>query len=245
MDSVRLTDVWYFAGVVAADGCLHRDGRHLDVTSKDREWLVELARDLGFTNRVTRKGRSNAWHVQLSSRDLWNWLASIGLTPAKSLTLGPLKIPRVYLRDFVRGVIDGDGCIRSWIHPSNGKTQWSVRVTSGSEAFAQWLKSEISAQFSIHGRIHRSERKPNPIFVVKYGKIAGQALLSNCYYKDCLVLPRKRDLARRFVADASRWSKSGTIGQVAKLANAADSIMGLPEGDFGVINPSNSGKAKA
>jgi hypothetical protein len=33
----------------------------------------------------------------------------IGLTPAKSLTLGPLSVPDEYFADFFRGCIDGDG----------------------------------------------------------------------------------------------------------------------------------------
>ena len=43
------------------------------------------------------------------------WLAQFGVAPQKSLTLEfPTNIPADRIRDFVRGVIDGDGSI--WIH---------------------------------------------------------------------------------------------------------------------------------
>jgi hypothetical protein len=42
---------------------------------------------------------------------LYDALLTIGLTPAKSLTLGPLAIPDDYFPDFFRGCIDGDGSV--------------------------------------------------------------------------------------------------------------------------------------
>ena len=54
-------------------------------------------------------------------------LSAIGLTPRKSLTIGALKVPLGGFGDFFRGVIDGDGNIRHWLHPTNGRQQWYNR----------------------------------------------------------------------------------------------------------------------
>jgi len=54
-------------------------------------------------------------HLAWSDRRFYDWLANVGLTPAKSLTLGPLAVPDEYFADFFRGCVDGDGSIVSYI----------------------------------------------------------------------------------------------------------------------------------
>ena len=59
-----------------------------------------------------RGGLGHACHrLQWRDRELYGWLTDIGLTPRKSLTLGPLTVPDEYFADFFRGCIDGDGTI--------------------------------------------------------------------------------------------------------------------------------------
>src|SRR5213593_2617553 len=90
------SELAYAIGLIATDGTLSRDGRHLAITSKDRD-LLELIR---------------AYHrMQWSNRVFYDWLRSIGLTPAKTFTLGPVAIPEEYFPDFFRGCIDGDGSV--------------------------------------------------------------------------------------------------------------------------------------
>lgn len=83
----------YAVGLIATDGNLSPDGRHMTITSADED-LLETARTC---LRVT---------------------VSIGLMTAKSLRLGPLAVCDEYFADFLRGCIDG-GCIirpvsRAW-----------------------------------------------------------------------------------------------------------------------------------
>ncbi|OGR86660.1 MAG: hypothetical protein A3J74_10225 [Elusimicrobia bacterium RIFCSPHIGHO2_02_FULL_57_9] len=58
--------------------------------------------------------------------------------------------------------------------------------------------------------------------------MAAQRILSKCYYRDCLSLAGKYKLAFSCVSAANGWKMSQTIGQVAELADATDSI-GSPQ----------------
>ncbi len=129
---------WYLVGLVATDGCLGRDGRHVNITSADKRYLTQIRDRLQLSCVVSSKlggGGNRAYQLQIGSKDLYGQLTDIGLTPRKSLTIGPLKVPDRHFADFVRGVIDGDGNIRRWIHPTNGREQWTARIYGCSKPF--------------------------------------------------------------------------------------------------------------
>ncbi len=148
---------WYLVGVVAADGCLSSDGRHVTVVAKDGRYLSQLKRHAGLRCGVTKCYGSSgqlAHRLQIGSRVLYDRLLGIGLTPRKSLTIGQLAVPDEYFRDFLRGVIDGDGNIRRWNHPTNGREQWRLYVCGASKPFLAWLRETIERLWAVGGRIH-------------------------------------------------------------------------------------------
>jgi hypothetical protein len=121
--------------VIATDGCLVRDGRHLSITSKDRDLLETARRCLGITARVTTTTNPRpCLHLQWSDVLLHRWLTDIGLMPAKSLCLGPLRVPDEGFRDFLRGCIDGDGSIVTYVdryHADKNPSYVYARVRLG------------------------------------------------------------------------------------------------------------------
>jgi intein/homing endonuclease len=126
-------NLWYLVGLITSDGCLSKDGRHIDITSKDYEFLQKLKNLLGLLNKVGTKNKSKvnqAHYLQISNKNLYDFLLSIGLMSNKSLSLKSLKISEEFFVDFLRGLIDCDGCIRRWVHPNNVHDQSSVRIIS-------------------------------------------------------------------------------------------------------------------
>lgn len=214
---------WYFVGLIAADGCLSTDRSNINLTSKDREHLGLVKRTLQIPNRIGRKlsgaGRIS-YAIQMRNRDLYRFLLEVGLTPRKSLTLGSLRIPMSYFPEFLRGVIDGDGCIRTWIHSHNGKRQWALQITSASPAFSWWLKSMIEEVFCVRGRLHvREQAQRHPVYIVKFGKLAAQVILRACYHPGCLAMTRKLALAQRCVQTPNRVRYYGNV-----LAGVAEQL---------------------
>lgn len=64
----------------------------------------------GSPERIKEKSKS--FSLRIVSVDLARQLFSLGITPNKSLTLdlSKIKVPQQYLKDFIRGYFDGDGC---------------------------------------------------------------------------------------------------------------------------------------
>jgi len=209
-------NLWYLVGLITTDGCLAKDGRHIDITSADRQFLVKIIKSTGFINKigVKNKGQINqAYRIQIANKNLYEFLLSVGLLPNKSLKLKKLNIPKEFFSDFLRGIIDGDGCLRSWIHPSNNHEQWSLRIFSGSKVFIKWLESRIEEATGCRGRIHSDfgPHRIHQLYTLKYGKLAAAGILKNCYYKGAFSLERKSKLAYNCCITPAGWSKSKTV----------------------------------
>ena len=206
-------DLWYLVGLTATDGNLSSDGRHIDITSKYQNFLENIKVELGLENKIGIKSSGSKvlekyYHIQIANKNFYDFLLSIGLTPNKSLSLGELKVPNKWFVDFIRGVIDGDGSIRKWFHPSNQGEQWSLRIYSASPKFINWLRESIERMFLAKGRIHENA---NNCYVLKFGKLAAKRILQSCYYEKCLSLDRKNRLAEKCGISTDGWGKSKTL----------------------------------
>jgi hypothetical protein len=126
-------DLAYVVGLVTADGNLVKRNRNVILTVTDLELLDLycgcLRLDPAIEPRLHPKQGENckqAYTVKFT--DYWyrDFLESVGLTPNKSKTLGPLKIPDQVFADFLRGCWDGDG----W---------WSTRHNSSPYEHLEYL----------------------------------------------------------------------------------------------------------
>jgi len=204
-------NLWYLVGLIATDGCLCTDGRHIDITSKDEKFLGKIKNRVGINNKIGVKyngQKQKYFHFQIGNKNFYEFLLSIGLTQNKSLTLGQIKVENKYFVDFLRGVIDGDGCIRTWIHPTNKREQWSLRIYSGSEGFINWLNNVVEHFLRVCGKVHKNATNT---WVLKYGKMAAKEISERCYYNNCLGLERKIKLANECVSSYRGWNKSKTV----------------------------------
>ncbi len=208
---IKGANLWYLVGLITSDGCLSKDGRHIDITSKDCLFLEEIKNSIGITNKIGQKyngKKQKSFHIQIGNKNFYDFLLSIGLTPNKSLTLGKIKIPEQYFIDFLRGTIDGDGCIRRWLHPTNKREQWSLRIYSGSRNFVRWLSSATKQLLGVSGKIYKNNAGT---LVLKYGKMAAREISRQCYYRNCFGLERKIKLANKCLDSYEGWSQSKTV----------------------------------
>jgi hypothetical protein len=211
IDSVDERHLWYFVGLITADGCLYKDGRHVEITSKEYVFLNKIKNALSLKNKIGIKYNSfkqRSYRMQIANKHFYDFLLSIGLMPNKSSILKSIKIPQAYFRDFLRGVIDGDGSIKYWTHPGNRKEQISLCITSASEGFIAWLRERILCFYKAKGRIHK-ECTGN--WLLKYGKMSARKILKECYYVHCLGLDRKITKAQRVIHSYQGWRKSKLI----------------------------------
>ena len=85
----------YAVGLIATDGCLIEKPPQIAFVSQDRQlvetFLACIGREIRYRTVRTRLGRA-LYRAQFKDIVLYRWLESIGLTPRKSLTLGPLAV---------------------------------------------------------------------------------------------------------------------------------------------------------
>ncbi|HAG27646.1 TPA: hypothetical protein DCG61_02605 [Patescibacteria group bacterium] len=198
LETVDQFNLWYLIGLITSDGSLSKDGRHISITSKDEQILVDIKESFALSCAVSKKSsgsnREKSYSLlQIGDVAFYHYLLSVGLSPAKSLTLKELVVPKKYFHDFLRGIIDGDGCIYTWHHPKNKNLQASLRIASAAEIFSKWLFLEIRELYDVPGQIieYTHLNRPNPVYNLKYGKLAAEVILKSCYYNGALANQRK------------------------------------------------------
>lgn len=174
----------YIVGLITTDGCLSKDGRHIDITSKDVEILEHARRILDLRCKIARKanGRGQfASHIQFGDVTLYRWLQTIGLTPRKSLTLSAIEVPNTYFNHFLRGLYDGDGSFYSYWDPRwKSSFMFYLTFVSGSKAHIIWLSRKIKQLCNVNGKIGVSNRA----FHLRFAKRTTQKLISYMYPED-------------------------------------------------------------
>lgn len=206
----------YVIGLLATDGNLSKDGRHIIMRSCDIQLLKTFKKCLNLSNRIEETfyngwGKRRAYRIQFGNVQLYRWLLKIGLTPRKTYTIGKLEIPDKYFADFIRGHLDGDGSIwtykdywNTFKNPKYIYTRLWIRFISASRIHIEWIRENIYRLLSIKG--HLGERKPwrndqtTSLWEVKFAKQDSIKLLSWLYYNsDVPCLIRKRKIADKFI----------------------------------------------
>lgn len=194
----------YAVGMIATDGNLSPDGRHLSIRSADYDLLETIQRCLELENRIVsmRTLLSTYYSLQWGDRAFYLWLESIGMMPAKSLVLGALAVPDAFFPDFLRGVIDGDGCIRiyqdRWNTFKNPKYVYErvyITIASASSPFLEWIQSQTIRLLGIKGALVARGQRPNrsPAWELKYAKKDSLVLFEWIYYDPAVpALARKK-----------------------------------------------------
>jgi hypothetical protein len=177
-------EIAYLAGLIASDGCLINDGRHLNITSKDIEIIDHFRQILGVKSKVSIKSGqygTTAFHLTFSNVAFYDFLLAAGLTPAKSKTIGKLILPDKYYAEFLRGYFDGDGTVYGyWDKRWRSSFMYYCEFVSASHDFLLWLQSMNSLLLGASaGKIKPGTRA----FRLVYAKKDSQTLFY-CMYRD-------------------------------------------------------------
>lgn len=188
-------DFAYAIGLIATDGCLYNNGRHISLTSLDVEQLNNFNKALNIKVKISVKQTGfgkTCTHVQFSDVLFHKFLISIGITPAKSKTLSKVEIPKKYFFDFLRGCIDGDGSFYSYYDKRwKSSFMFYLSLVSASRDFIDWIRKEINERLLVDG--HVTKAKNHSTYQLKYAKKDSVEIIKKIYYNDqVLCLNRKR-----------------------------------------------------
>lgn len=206
-------EVAYAVGLIVSDGSLSTDGRHMTFTSSDLDLVETFCRCLRLPNRITETPKSSrsvqqGYRVQFSNVVFYRWLLDVGLMPDKARSLGPLNVPDEYFADFLRGYLDGDGNILTYIDRYNAfknekyvYERLYIRFFSASREYLSWLRRTLTRLLGTRGGLGGGGDR---VWVLMYAKKDSLRLLPWMYY-DVHVpcLERKHALAAPFLKERS------------------------------------------
>lgn len=176
----------YAVGLLATDGCLSSDGRHIDLTSQDRQQLKNFMRCIGKDVKVSHKissfTRKKVTHIQFSDVGLYRFLLSIGLTPRKTHTLGRLEVPDEYFFDFLRGHHDGDGSFYSYFDPRwKNSFMFYLACISASKTHVNWIQETVERLSGARGHLTYTGREGHKVYSLRYAKEDSLRVLRRMY----------------------------------------------------------------
>lgn len=153
----------YALGYFTADGCMFinpRGSHYIEFTSVDRE-LIEKVRKLLRSNHsigvqtFDNPNWKTKFTLEIGSKDMFQDLLKLGLTPRKSNRIKLPNVSQEYLSDFVRGYFDGDGCVSFGIYRRKTRKSkanlLSTRFISGNKIFLKNLLETLREYANLKG----------------------------------------------------------------------------------------------
>lgn len=113
-ETINTSKKAYLLGFLFADGNIYKNQISLEINYKDIEILHLLQSELHSINKISYRKRENTEMCccRICSQKMVKDLAQYGIIPDKThLTKHLPIIPENYRRDFLRGLLDGDGWI--------------------------------------------------------------------------------------------------------------------------------------
>ena len=177
----------YAVGLLVTDGCLYNDGRHISLTTKDIEQAENFKKCLNLEVKIGLKANGKSkekkyYHVQFGDVIFYKFLFSIGITPAKSKTIGVIELPHSFFFDYLRGCFDGDGCFYSYLDPRwRSSHMFYLTYSSASLSHITWLREEINKRLEIRGHVSKSKNKKS-VYSLRYAKKESLVIIRRMYY---------------------------------------------------------------
>jgi hypothetical protein len=221
--SEERNNAYYILGAFVTDGNVILDVSRTNAAkcalfSKDKDWLEDINYIIGNNGKL-RFSKKKIWELWFYNKDIYNWLVSHGCVPNKSLTLKFPFIPKEFLPDFIRGCIDGDGCISSCEYTKTNKNTGkiykyqknTVYLCSASRNFLLSLDEILNQQGFSHSfcELKQSLSVVNGkcviptqkfIYRISCGDRSAAKLLQWIYYPDhILSMSRKKKLAEQVI----------------------------------------------
>ena len=187
-------ELYYFLGFVAADGYISNNEIEIGLSEKD-VCLLERFRDLIVPDKpLYHRKRTNSYTLKISCKKYIERFKNFyGMTTNKKheeMTFP--NIPEQYVKDFIRGYIDGDGCIDTTkaYKGENVYVGQRLRIL-GNYEFLNSLNAETKKIVS-HNTNTISQKGTENVYVITYNFKTANNIL-HWLYDDCTIcLPRKQ-----------------------------------------------------
>lgn len=205
---VDTADKAYWLGFLYADGSINRYYKNeklksmtleLGLSYKDKEHLEKFKQCLDSnipifekTNKTNGKEYKSV-RIQLNNTKICYDLWDLGCTPSKTYDIKfPTYdiVPKEFMKDFIRGFFDGDGCIS--VSEMNGKPHIFTIITGMSDMLQSISDFLISEKIiSVQPKIYKDNRRNSTYDMCIHGKDTNKDFLDYLYKDSDLYLDRK------------------------------------------------------
>ena len=186
----------YFLGFIFADGCVSNNEFFLDINEKDIKILHIFREKICSNCKITtrKKGNSMMSRIAIKNKEFCDSLKQYGIIDNKTKQTKNLPkslIPRKFYRDFLRGLVDGDG----WVIRTKEnlyKIGFVTQYYSTAMDFAEMLNSLLEEKWK--NKIITPKNKYAVVNIQKQSLVKQVALV---LYKDNKIcLSRKFQMAQ-------------------------------------------------
>lgn len=192
----------YLLGLILTDGHISDYTVRIKLSKNDAEALNTIYKYFYQTEQDKPESRttSNAETLSMGSKELLAFLAEFNLLPGAktfSCTCPIVFDSRDCLMMFLRGVIDGDGCV--YMGKNNS---FLVNVCTASGDFAEGLAYLLETTFAVKVFIvHKTTSAGNPLYYVQLNGAAALKVVQEIYSGlEDFGFKRKREIIAKYAA---------------------------------------------
>jgi len=181
----------YILGYWFADGNIKsgEDKRYtFRISSNDKSILEKVQSSMKSKHKIYNRKSTNEYCLSIGNKEIYNDIIKLGGVPKKSLVNEFPEIPKEYIKHFIRGYFDGDGCITFC-----GKQKRVPCISFiGTKQFLNKLMNHIPY------RVNKiTQRTKNNTYEIKFRSEIAQSILNFMYDKSSIYLDRKYNLYKR------------------------------------------------
>ena len=197
----------YILGFILADGSIIKEPRRREsdklsfgVNQKDIDVLKKIKKELSSEHKLSLT--RNCVYLSIQSQKIVDDLKKLGITYRKSfksdLNIKIPNMPKKYIRDFIRGIVDGDGSINfNKKGRQKGRPNLSV---CGKKKIITFIRNDFFRKFNIYSKVGQRKKDGQLyelLFYIGYRCNSAKKLINYLYTNADLYLERKFKLAKR------------------------------------------------
>lgn len=189
---------YYFYGFLASDGYISDDKISIGINVKDREILEKFQKLICPEKPIYEKTQTNSLKFDITNKNLSKKLKKyFSMTTNKKYEeIRFPSVPEKYLKDFIRGIIDGDGNIDTTKGYKKDKIYIGARLRIlGNKEFLIELNEKTKLLYPHNTNAVNKKGKEN-VYIITYNFKTARELLKIIYYDGCLSLTRKFNRSR-------------------------------------------------
>lgn len=187
---------YYFLGFIAADGYVSDDAIEIGVSKQD-SYLVETFRNWIVPNKpIYERHKTNSVLLKISCKFMTSSIKDFFgmISNKKGQEIQFPTIPEQFIKDFIRGIVDGNGCIDTVsIKQRNDNVRTYVRLRIyGNQTLLNGLNT-VTKQFIDHNVNAIQKKGKENVYYLTYQGSTGINILHWLYDNNTICLRRKYD----------------------------------------------------